>query len=174
MKRGHILPVAVIALLAFSAPAQAQRLADAQIAAIFEATNQVDMDAGRIARTRAQSKDVREFGRDMFRDHRGLNRQARALMRKLDMRLQGSVRAKMLEQAGGDTVANLRRLTGPQFDRAYMDREVAFHQQVLESLDRELIPSTRNDELRTLLTNARSTVAAHLEHARSLQSTLPK
>ena len=173
MKRAHILPVIALALLPVGCWAQAQ-LSDAQIMTILETANQVDMDAGRMAQTRARSREVREFGRDMFRDHRGLNRQARSLARKLKLRLQGTEVSKSLEESGRENVANLRRLSGSDFDRAYMTREVAYHQQVLEALEKQLIPNARNDELKKLATSARGAVAEHLEHARRLQAGLGK
>ena len=58
------------------------------------------------------------------------------------------------------------------FDRAYIDREVAFHQTVLDALDDTLIPGATNEELRGLLQQVRPAIEAHLEHARELQSSL--
>ena len=63
---------------------------------------------------------------------------------------------------------------GAAFDKAYMDREVAYHAQVIGALDKTLIPSTTNTELKALLVKARPTFVAHLEEAKRIQSSLGK
>jgi putative membrane protein len=64
----------------------------------------------------------------------------------------------------------LKKLSGNEFDRAYVDHEVAYHQSVLDALDKTLIPSARNAELRALLVKVRPAFVAHLEHAKKLQA----
>ncbi len=53
-----------------------------------------------------------------------------------------------------------------------MDREIAYHQAVLDAIDKVLIPTTDNAELKQLLTNVRPAVAAHLDHAKQVRSQL--
>ena len=45
-------------------------------------------------------------------------------------------------------------------------------QAVLDALDKLLIPTTSNAELKQLLVDVRPAIAAHLEHAKKLQSVL--
>jgi putative membrane protein len=49
-----------------------------------------------------------------------------------------------------------------------------WHQTVLDALDKTLIPSAKNDELKALLVKVRPAFVAHLDHAKHLQSTLKK
>src|ERR1051325_2974799 len=49
---------------------------DAQIAAIVVAANQVDIDAGKLAESKASSQDVKAFGKQMVTDHTGVNKSA--------------------------------------------------------------------------------------------------
>jgi putative membrane protein len=65
-------------------------------------------------------------------------------------------------------------LKGAAFDKAYVDHEVAYHQQVIDAIDKTLIPSASNAELKALLVKVRPAFIAHLEHARHLQGTLGK
>ena len=67
-----------------------------------------------------------------------------------------------------------RRLKGAAFDKAYIDNEVAYHQAVLDALDKTLIPSAKNEELKALLVKVRPAFVAHLEHAKKIQSSLGK
>ena len=68
--------------------------------------------------------------------------------------------------------ASLEKLRGRAFDRAYVDREVAYHQAVLDALDSLLIPTTDNAELKKLLVDVRPAIATHLAHAKALQGSL--
>jgi putative membrane protein len=47
---------------------------------------------------------------------------------------------------------------------------VAYHQQVIDALDKTLIPSVTNEELKVLLVKVRPAFVAHLEHAKRLQA----
>ena len=68
--------------------------------------------------------------------------------------------------------AKLTRLSGSEFDAAYIEREVGYHQAVLDAIDGLLIPTTENAELKQLLQTVRPAIVAHLERARGIQREL--
>jgi putative membrane protein len=49
---------------------------------------------------------------------------------------------------------------------------VAYHQAVLDAVDKTLLPSARNAELKALLVKVRPAFEAHLQMARQLQTKL--
>ena len=57
---------------------------------------------------------------------------------------------------------------------AYVDNEVTYHQAVLDAMDKTLIPSAKNEELKALLVKVRPAFVAHLEHAKHIQTELAK
>ena len=154
--------------------AAAQTLSDPQIAAIVVTANQVDIDAGRLAQKRASSAEVRKFGAQMVTDHEGVNKSAVALVTRLKVTPEENATSRSLKADGDKHLARLHTLEGAAFDRAYIGREVAYHQQVLDALDKALIPNAKNDELRALLVKVRPAFVAHLEHAKMVQSSLQK
>jgi putative membrane protein len=77
----HILTA--ISLCCAGTIAWAQSSNDAQIAAIVVTANQVDIDAGKLARTKAKSKEVKEFADLMVTEHSSINRSAMSLAKKL-------------------------------------------------------------------------------------------
>ena len=77
--------------------------------------------------------------------------------------------SQSLKTAGDKNLAQLKALTGAAFDKAYIDHEVAYHQQVIDALDKTLIPGATNGELKALLVKVRPAFVAHLEHAKRLQ-----
>ena len=159
-------------LLLVPAGAYAQGVNDAQIAAIVVTANQVDIDAGNLAKSMGSNAEVKKFGEQMATDHTGVNKQAVALVTKLKVTPEDNPTAQSLKAGGEKNIANLKGLKGAAFDKAYIDNEVAYHQAVLDAVDKTLIPSAQNAELKALLVKVRPAFVAHLEHAKHIQSTL--
>ena len=159
-------------LLLVPAGAYAQGVNDAQIAAIVVTANQVDIDAGNLAKSMGSNAEVKKFGEQMVTDHTGVNKQAVALVTKLKVTPEDNPTAQSLKAGGEKNIANLKGLKGAAFDKAYVDNEVAYHQAVLDAVDKTLIPSAQNAELKALLVKVRPAFVAHLEHAKHIQSTL--
>lgn len=145
---------------------------DAQIAGIVVAANSVDIDAGKLANARSKNKEVKAFASQMVTDHTGVNKQASALVKKLNVTPEDSDTSKSLKKGGADTIAKLKDLKGKEFDKAYVDNEVSYHQTVLDALDKTLIPSAKNEELKALLVKVRPAFVAHLDHAKQIQTSL--
>jgi len=147
---------------------------DAQIAAIVVTANQVDIDAGKLAESKSTNKDVKAFGKMMVTDHTGVNKSAKDLVTKLKGKPEDNPTAEILKKGGEENVKHLKTLKGAAFDKAYVEHEVAYHQQVIDAMDKTLIPSAQNAELKALLVKVRPAFIAHLEHAKQLQSSLEK
>ena len=147
---------------------------DAQIASIVVTANQVDIDAGKLAESKGSTADVKAFAKQMVTDHSGVNKQAVALVTKLKVTPEDNATSQSLKAGGADNVKSLKDLKGAAFDKAYIDHEVAYHEQVLDAIDKTLIPSAQNAELKALLVAVRPAFVAHLEHAKMIQGTLGK
>ena len=65
-------------------------------------------------------------------------------------------------------------MQGAAFDKAYVDHEVAYHEQVLDAIDKTLVPNAKNEELKALIVKVRPAFVAHLEHAKMIQASLKK
>lgn len=160
---------------AAAAPAAAPTapsVTDPQIAAIVVAANDVDIRAGELARERAASPEVKAFAERMVTDHTGVNRAAAELVGRLGVTPEPNPTSQSLTRDGEQARDLLQGQAGAAFDRAYIDREVTYHQAVLDAIDQTLLPSAQNAELRVLLEQTRPAVEAHLQHARQLQGTL--
>jgi len=161
-------------LLAPAASVSAQEINDAQIASIVVTANQVDIDAGKLATNKATAPEVKQFAQLMVTDHTGVNKSAVDLATKLKVTPQDNPTSQNLKSGGEANLTTLKGLKGGAFDRAYIDHEVAYHQAVLDAVDKTLIPGVKNAELKALLVKVRPAFVAHLEHAKHLQSTLKK
>lgn len=167
----RLAALALAAALSFQAQADTAPN-DAQIAAIVVTANQVDVDAGKLAAGKTQSATVKAFAQQMVTDHSGVNKMAVDLVTKLKVKPQDNPTAQSLQKGGDDNLAKLRTLSGAAFDKAYVDQEVTYHVAVLDALDKVLIPSASNAELKALLVKVRPAIDAHLQHAKHLQAEL--
>jgi putative membrane protein len=176
MKITQFITVAAVAGVFGGAVSQAhgQSVTDAQIAAIVVTANQVDVDAGKLAEAKGTHAEVKAFGKQMAADHTGVNTQATALAAKLGLKPEDNATAQSLKAGGADNVKQLTGLSGAAFDKAYIDHEIAYHQQVLDALDKTLIPNAQNAELKALLVKVRPAFVAHLNHAQAIQKALAK
>ena len=161
-----------MSLILAVAAAAAAGPTDPQIAAIVVTANQVDIDAGNLAVKESHTKDVRDFAQRMITDHTGVNKSAVDLVTKLKVTPEDNPTSHSLKAGGEENLKNLKTLKGAAFDKAYVDHEVAYHQQVLDAVDKVLIPNATNAELKALLVQVRPAFVAHLEHAKRIQATL--
>lgn len=154
-----------------SAPSTLQN--EGEIFAILAAADRAEIAEGTYARTHARSRDVRSYGRMMVTMHTAASNRMSALARRLRISPLEGAESRSLTREAAATQAQLARLTGDEFDRAYLGAQITEHEHLLEMLDRTLIPSARTAELRTALQNdVRPMVSSHLARARTLRERL--
>ena len=168
-----LIAVSAVALLFSIAPVHGQNINDAQIASIVVTANQVDIDAGKLALTSANA-DVKTFAQLMIDDHTGVNKSATELVTRLKVTPEDNPTSQSLKSEGDKNIAHLKTLKGAAFDKAYIEHEVAYHQQVIDAIDKTLIPGAQNADLKALLVKVRPAFVAHLEHAKKLQASMSK
>lgn len=160
---------AAAALLNFSSPALADSgPSDPEIAHIAYTAGVIDVAAARQALAKSRDNKVRVFARTMIRDHEAVNRQALALVKKLNVTPAPNGTSTALSDQASATSRRLNRLRGAAFDRAYVHNEVAFHRTVNDALAKSLIPSADNVELKALLQTGLTLFREHQAHAEQL------
>jgi putative membrane protein len=160
---------AAIALLCWlSAPVFAQGAAkptDPQIAHIAYTAGQLDIAAAKQAQKMSKNKEVRGFANDMVRDHTAVNKQALALVKKLNVKPEDNDTSRALTKQAEEKRNELSKLKGADFDKAYIANEVAYHKTVNGALEGTLIPSASNPELKNLLQTGLKIFQGHQQHA---------
>ena len=167
------LPIALLACVgvsAFAAPA----VNDAQIAQIVVTANTIDIGNGKIALQQSKTPSIDEFANLMIKDHTAVNNNAIALVTKLGVKPEDSDTNKSLKSQSDAEQAKLRGMKGAEFDRAYLENEVAYHKQVIGALNDVLIPNAQNAELKKTLVDVKPAFQAHLEHAERALAELKK
>ena len=171
--KASVIFVSALLLSAASASAQtSSSINDAQIASIVVTANQVDIDAGKLAASTSTNAEVKKFAQLMVTDHTGVNKQAVDLATRLKVTPEDNDTSKSLKAGGEKNLATLKELKGVAFDKAYVDHEVAYHQAVIDAIDKTLIPNAKNADLKALLVKVRPAFMTHLEHAKHLAASL--
>ncbi len=154
------------------APAPAPDLTDPEVAHVAVTANSIDIEMAKLVPSHTRNAAVSKFATTMITDHSAVNGQAAALATKLGVTPKDNAVSQSLQSGAAQARSTLEPLHGAAFDRAYMDREVAYHQAVLDAIDKVLIPTTENAELRKLLVDVRPAIAMHLELAKQIRSQL--
>jgi putative membrane protein len=157
--------IAAISLLSGSTFAQGAKPTDPQIAHIAYTAGVIDIAAAKQALAKSSNKDVKAFAEDMVRDHEAVNKQALDLVKKLKVTPEDNDTSKTLSKNASDKLAELAKLKGADFDKAYVANEVAYHKAVDRALETTLIPSASNAELKTLLQTGLKIFQGHEQHA---------
>ena len=141
---------------------------DLQIAHIAYTASEIDIKAAQLAKKNSTNKQVTAFADDMVRDHKAVNDQALALLKKLKVEPQDNETSRALTKQGEAQLQKLSSLQGAAFDKAYAENEVAYHRVVNDSLRTTLIPSASNAELKALLSTGLKLFEGHQQHAEQL------
>lgn len=164
--------MAALLLTTAAAAAQQAKPNDAQIAHIAYTAGDIDIKAAQQALQKTKNPEVRQFAEDMVRDHRAVNEKALALVKKLHVTPEDNETSRALVKQADAERAKLAKLSGPAFDRAYAENEVAYHKTVNGALESTLIPSAQNPELKSLLETGLKIFEGHQQHAEHVVASL--
>ena len=164
--------IAVVSLLSSLALAEDAKLTDPQIAHIAYTAGVIDIAAAKQALSQASNKEVRAFAEDMVLDHEAVNKLALDLVKKLKVTPEDNDTSKTLSKNAADKLAELGKLKGAEFDKAYVANEVAYHKAVDGALEITLIPNANNAALKTLPQTGLKIFQGHEQHAEHVAATL--
>ncbi len=145
---------------------------DPQIAHIAYSAGVIDVEAAKLALSKTGNAEVKAFAESMQKDHEAVNDMALALVKKLNVTPEDNPTSQALVKAAAERRAELGKLDGAAFDKAYIDNEVAYHKQVNGALETLLIPSAENGELKSLLETGLKLFQGHQQHAEHVAADL--
>ena len=146
-------------------------LSDANIVALLDEANMADSAAGTMAASKGTNAGVKEFGKDMARDHHNLRKQGQDLAKKLNVTPQPPANDTLPRHAQMMSDSLSKQAKGAAWDKAYIDHEVAMHQAVLD-LATAAQGQAQNAELKALITKAAPVIQGHLKNAQAIQAKL--
>lgn len=145
-------------------------LSDANIIALFDASSVTDSSVAALAATKG-SAAVRDLAKKMVADHHAM----RLSLERLAKRLGVTPDLPLGETFTAEYGQSLQRLTatpqGRDFDKAYVDREIEAHLDMLE-VATEAMDMARETELKQFIQLTAPAIERHLDAVQALQKQL--
>ncbi|MEE8294458.1 MAG: DUF4142 domain-containing protein [Sphingomonadales bacterium] len=168
-----ITSVAAIALFASAAQAQDPAdLNDLEIAHVAYTADNIDIRYAHLALAISENPAIQEFAATMIRDHEAANEQALALLKKLNVDPQDNFLSQQLLGQSEGIIARLSKLRGYEFDLAYAENELGYHQAVNGLVNGSFIPNIDNAEVKVFFKKAAVIFGGHEKHAEMMVKSL--
>lgn len=152
----------------------AHALTDAEIADVLKTANQAEIDAAKVAEKKSSNSDVKAFADHMISDHSANLKEEKKTTKEAKIQAQSNDVSTELKKGAQAQLAELKTRTGSEFDKAYIDNQVAMHQQLLTDLNQTYIPAASNPEFKAYLEATKNHVQKHLSKAQEIQGNLMK
>ena len=94
------------------------------------------------------------------------------LAKNLDLKPTDNEDSQRIRQDALDSLEKLKGMQGAGFDKTYIDKQVAMHEEVVSMMQDELIPNAQNPQLKAALDKAAPKVQSHLKMARQIRSAM--
>ena len=147
-----------------SSQATGQAVADSAYIREAAGMNMLEVRLGTMATQRASNSSVKQFAQQMVASHSSMRQQWASLASQNG--LPTTVALSSIQQQRAD---QLSKLSGADFDRAYMNAMVADHDQGASTLQR-IAAAARSAEVKRLAANGVATTQQHLSRARQVAS----
>ena len=142
-----------------------EKLTDSQILGVLSAANGGEIRLGQLASRLAYSGKVRTFAQMTVDAHFAAELKVSAAGSPSSSNL-----SRKLEAEAAAQLAALQGLAGGDFDRSYVEYQVATLQQLLQIFDKILLPNVRSRDVSALLASLRPMIVKHLDAAQQLRT----
>ena len=159
MKRAMVAGMVVLSL---AAPRLLATSPDEMFVLDVAKDGMAEIDIGNLASEKATSDDVKKFAQRMVTDHGKANDELKTLAQSKNITLPAGVDAKA--KATHDRLA---KLSGPAFERAYMQDMVAGHRKAVAAFKKEST-SGKDPEVKAWATKTLPTIEEHLKMAQDI------
>jgi putative membrane protein len=122
-----------------------------------------EIEAGRMAQERAQNADVKAFGQMLVTDHTATSNEMKPLAAAA-----GETAPTEMDERRKGLLDNLRAASAADFDRVFLDQQVAAHQEAI-TLHRGYADNGEDAQLKAFAGRTVPKLEQHLERARQLQ-----
>jgi len=126
----------------------------------------MEVELGRLATEKASSPEVKQFGQRMVDDHGKANQELATIAQQKNVQ----VPTELTGKAKGD-YDRLSKLSGEQFDRAYMQLMVRDHRKDVSDF-RKQSTSAKDADVKSFASQTLPTLEDHLKMAEQTQSSL--
>jgi predicted outer membrane protein len=137
-------------------------LTDARVLHIVITANTGEVNVAQVAVTRATDPAVLSFAEEMVSEHGAAVTDANTLATEQTITPEDNPISQMLAAESAQAVTELTAVDAAEFDVAYMESQVAMHEDVLTLIETELLPAAENAALVEFIGDLQAHVEAHL------------
>lgn len=147
-------------------------LSDAEALGVYIQVNGFDVETGLLGRAQAGAATVRALAAQVASDHLGVRQTAFDLAAtcKVSPVLPNDRAAAAIDH--GRSMVALAALRGVDFDRAYLQHEVAFHRAAIDAVKHALLPATSCPALKAHFEGVLPAMEHHLSETEALSRKL--
>jgi putative membrane protein len=149
-------------------------LDDEKILQVAHVTSEGGVEEARLAEARAQNPAVRTFATTIAADQTRTAQRGQHIARLHQLVPKDSSISDRLQSDAKLKLDELRGKQGADFDRAYVDAQIATYQKVLNIIDDRLLPSATSPEVKALVRSIRPQMKKHYDDAQALRGQLAK
>jgi putative membrane protein len=143
-------------------------LSDANVLAMLDTINLSEIDAADLAKQKASSEEVRSFASRMLNEHTTMMQKSRQLAQRINVQPDTPALASTAGKTHQETMEELRKASGPDFDHAYLKYQIKMHEQAID-LVQDTAGSVDDLRLQQYLRQARPDLDSHLSAARAIE-----
>lgn len=158
----------VVLSFAIAPSVQAAESADQKFVEQAAIANLAEVELANLAREKASRPETKEYAEHMLKDHQQANEKLKSLASQKGIQLPTEPDAKHKREKD-----RLSKMSGPDFDRAYIESMVKDHKQVLNQFEKQA-KGGKDGDLKTFAAEMVPSLRQHLEQARLLDQTVKK
>jgi putative membrane protein len=136
----------------------------ADVLAKLHHSNQAEIEAGKLAQEKGQSKGVKEYGKMLVKDHTAADKQVASVAKQLKVELPTGA-----PEMKHDKLEQARALSGPEFDKAFTEAMIEDHKNDIEEVT-EARDKATDPKLKKLLSEMVPKLEKHRDKAEKLNA----
>jgi putative membrane protein len=168
MKKVYMLLVALVIVIGWSSlpfaqgKAEKKAVPDSKFMMGVARDGLFHVEAGKLAVQRATSEGVKKFGQHAIEHHTQINEELTKLAST-----KGVTLPKKMSKGEREALDKVAKLSGPDFDKAYLEMEITHHSKDLSAFQKEA-KDGKDPDVKAWAAKTVATIEEHLEMARGL------
>jgi putative membrane protein len=152
-------------------PGAQPAIAAGNMFADYEALYTGTLEGARFAHGHTQNEALRAYSQRLIDDYTTAEQRMGPLMQRHGITATPGTTTEALQRNFRESAGAARNLQGADFDRHWLDHNIAMNRWLLENIDRSYAPGVaRHPELQTELNTLRTTIQGHLQEAERLRA----
>jgi putative membrane protein len=132
--------------------------------------NQVDRSS--LAMTRATDQRVKDFATKVAAAHQDMLKRDQEIASRMGIAPQESDVSRRLRSDAMKTRDQLSKLSGSDFDKAYIDSEIQYYRGAIDTIDKDLLPTISDPKVKDDVMEARTRNNEYLKEAQDIRAHL--